>query len=225
MKYQNDKFAATAGYGKFKEGYVGGALNKTYDGYDVFTASAKTAYGELEGFFGGGRMAGSAVGVYYSNIMPKAEFLGSDIPLGNIDVWGAYASVNFGKWNALANYEQYKFGKQVGTDLDDADVWIGKITYNKANFATPKSWDAWVEYLNADPMLAKDGWYSNAWLGSTNSWRNSSLLSNVKSWGVGVDYTFAKNAQFQVMQSFASSAKDGNNDPGEETRAQFVFVF
>lgn len=225
LKYQNDKFAATAGYGKFKEGYVGGALNKTYDGYDVFTASAKTAYGELEGFFGGGRMAGSAVGVYYSNIMPKAEFLGSDIPLGNIDVWGAYASVNFGKWNALANYEQYKLGKQVGTDLDDADVWIGKLTYNKANFATPKSWDAWVEYLNADPMLAKDGWYSNTWLGSTNSWRDGSLLSNVKSWGVGVDYTFAKNAQFQVMQSFASSAKQGDADPGEETRAQFVFVF
>lgn len=220
LKYQNDKFAATAGYGKFKEGYVGGALNDT----DA-TASAKTAYGELEGFFGGGRMAGSAVGVYYNNIMPKAELSGYDIPLDNIDVWGAYASVNFGKWNALANYEQYKLGKQVGIDLDDADVWICKLTYGKANFATPKSWDAWVEYLNADPMLAKDGYYSNTWLGSTNSWRDSSLLSNVKSWGVGVDYTFAKNAQFQVMQSFASSAKQGDADPGEETRAQFVFVF
>ena len=224
LKYQNDKFAATAGYGKFKEGYVGGALNGTYGGVDV-TASAKTAYGELEGFFGGGRMAGSAVGVYYNNIMPKAELSGYDIPLGNIDVWGAYASVNFGKWNALANYEQYKLGKQVGTDLDDADVWIGKITYNKANFATPKSWDAWVEYLNADPFLSNNDGYVSDFFGSTNSWRNGNLLSNVKSWGVGVDYTFAKNAQFQVMQSFASDAKKGDNDPGEETRAQFVFVF
>ena len=51
------------------------------------------------------------------------------------------------------------------------------------------------------------------------------MTSNVKSWGVGVDYTFAKNAQFQVMQSFATSAKKGDADPGEETRAQFVFVF
>ena len=215
LKYQNDKFAATAGYGKFKEGYIGGKYNY---------GSAKTAYGELEGFFGGGRVAGSSIGVYYNNIMPNLSGVKDD-NLNNFDVWGTYASVNFGKWNALVNYEQYKLGKQGGIDLDDADVWIGKITYNKANFATPKSWDAWVEYLNADPMLAAYGWHSNTWLGSTNSWRNDSLLSNVKSWGVGVDYTFAKNAQFQVMQSFASSAKQGDADPGEETRAQFVFVF
>ena len=217
LKYQNDKFAATAGYGKFKEGPIGGAWTVDDDNY----ASAKTAYGELEGFFGGGRMAGSAVGVYYNNIMPKASYDGDDVAgLNNFDVWGAYASVNFGKWNALANYEQYKLDKQAGVDLDDADVWIGKLTYNKANFATPKSWDAWVEYLNAD-QFDIDGTF----LGSTNGWRNDSLTSNVKSWGVGVDYTFAKNAQFQVMQSFASEAKEGSNDPGEETRAQFVFVF
>ena len=224
LKYQNDKFAATAGYGKFKEGPIGGAWTGSYnlgaDDYDV-EASAKTAYGELEGFFGGGRMAGSAVGVYYNNIMPKAELLGNDIALDNIDVWGAYASVNFGKWNALANYETYRDAiVNDNGSKDNADVWVGKLTYGAANFATPKSWDAWVEYLNAD-QFDIDGTF----LGSTNGWRNDSLTSNVKSWGVGVDYTFAKNAQFQVMQSFASSAKDGDADPGEETRAQFVFVF
>ena len=219
LKYQNDKFAATAGYGKFKGGPIGGAWTVDDDNY----ASAKTAYGELEGFFGGGRMAGSAVGVYYNNIMPKAELLGNDIALDNIDVWGAYASVNFGKWNALANYETYRDAiHNDNGSKDNADVWVGKLTYGAANFATPKSWDAWVEYLNADNGFAyKDGTF----FGSTNGWRNDSLTNNVKSWGVGVDYTFAKNAQFQVMQSFATSAKDGNADPGEETRAQFVFVF
>ena len=217
LKYQNDKFAATAGYGKSKEGPIGGAWTVNDDNY----ASAKTAYGELEGFFGGGRMAGSAVGVYYNNIMPKAEVLGNDIALDNIDVWGAYASVNFGKWNALANYETYRDVIDNGNgSKDNADVWVGKLTYGAANFATPKSWDAWVEYLNAD-QFDIDGTF----IGSTNGWRNDSLTSNVKSWGVGVDYTFAKNAQFQVMQSFATSAKKGDADPGEETRAQFVFVF
>ena len=211
LKYQNDKFAATAGYGKFKEGLVAG--DKDYDG-------VKTGYGELEGFFGGGRAAGSAVGVYYndytvaggSHRTAKDEFSFDDS-------WGAYASVNFGKWNALANYEKYN-----STDSKDNDpeVWVGRLTYGAANFATPKSWDAWVEYLNADNGFADtDPTFS----GSTNGWRNDSLTNNVKSWGVGVDYTFAKNAQFQVMQSFATSAKDGNADPGEETRAQFVFVF
>ena len=212
LKYQNDKFAATAGYGKFKEGPIGGAWTVNDDNY----ASAKTAYGELEGFFGGGRAAGSAVGVYYNDFSGNKSF-------NFIDVWGAYASVNFGKWNALANYETYRdvIVNDNGSK-DNADVWVGKLTYGAANFATPKSWDAWVEYLNADNGF---GDKTHAFIGSTQSWRNGNLLNNVKSWGVGADYTFAKNAQFQVMQSFASEAKEGNNDPGEETRAQFVFVF
>ena len=204
LKYTNDKFAATAGYGKFKEGAMGGD--------NGVSAATKTGYGELEGFFGGGRAAGSAVGVYYNDFSGNKSF-------NFDDAWGAYGSLNLGKWNALANYEKYN---SENSKADDPEVWVGKITYNKANFATPKSWDAWVEYLNADNGF---GDKTHAFIGSTQSWRNGNLLNNVKSWGVGADYTFAKNAQFQVMQSFASEAKEGNNDPGEETRAQFVFVF
>ena len=204
LKYTNDKFATTAGYGKFKEGVMGGDNGAS--------AATKTGYGELEGFFGGGRAAGSAVGVYYNDFSGNKSF-------NFDDAWGAYGSLNLGKWNALANYEKYN---SENSKADDPEVWVGKITYNKANFATPKSWDAWVEYLNADNGF---GDKTHAFIGSTQSWRNGNLLNNVKSWGVGADYTFAKNAQFQVMQSFASEAKEGNNDPGEETRAQFVFVF
>ncbi|WP_337742242.1 S-layer homology domain-containing protein, partial [Megasphaera sp.] len=204
LKYTNDKFAATAGYGKFKEGVMGGDNGAS--------AATKTGYGELEGFFGGGRAAGSAVGVYYNDFSGNKSF-------NFDDAWGAYGSLNLGKWNALANYEKYN---SENSKADDPEVWVGKITYNKANFATSKSWDAWVEYLNADNGF---GDKTHAFIGSTQSWRNGNLLNNVKSWGVGADYTFAKNAQFQVMQSFASEAKEGNNDPGEETRAQFVFVF
>ena len=223
LQYHNDKFAATAGYGKFKVSDLAGTADQ--DG-------VKTGYGELDGFFGGGRMAGSAVGVYYNdytvsggtqNAKPGAERLGDGFRFD--DSWGAYASVNFGKWNALANYEKYNSSKDNDSNINggnDPEVWVGRLTYGAANFATPKSWDAWVEYLNADNGFAdKDGNF----IGSTYGWRNDSLLNNVKSWGVGVDYTFAKNAQFQIMQSFATSAKDGDADPGEETRAQFVFVF
>ena len=212
LKYQNDKFAATAGYGKFKAGDIAGT--EDMDG-------VKTGYGELEGFFGGGRTAGSAIGVYYNDF----TVAGSDAKevardsFAFDDAWGAYGSLNLGKWNLLANYEKYN---STNSSDNDPEVWVGKLTYGAANFATPKSWDAWVEYLNADQGFADA---KGNFVGSTDGWRNDSLLNNVKSWGVGVDYTFAKNAQFQVMQSFATSAKDGNADPGEETRAQFVFVF
>ena len=221
LKYQNDKFAATAGYGKFKAGDIAG-----YDDEDGHMDGVKTGFGVLEGFFGGGRAAGSALGVYYNDFTVSG---GTDVAKAHAektkdffnfdDMWGAYGSLNLGKWNLLANYEKYN---STNSSDNDPEVWVGKLTYGAANFATPKSWDAWVEYLNADQGFAdKNGKF----VGSTDGWRADSLLNNVKSWGVGVDYTFAKNAQFQIMQSFATSAKDGNADPGEETRAQFVFVF
>ena len=238
LKYQNDKFAATAGYGKFKAGDVAGSTATTFTSGKYIDESGKvtnlpddakvvageslegtkTGYGELEGFFGGGRVAGSAVGVYYN------DFSANDATRDGRadDLWGAYASVNFGKWNALANYENVSYDKAIdmadGSKDDSANVWIGRLTYGKANIATPKSWDAWVEYINAEDGAFIDG--------STNSWRWD-RMDNLESWGAGIDYTFAKNAMFSVMQSFGSKTKDGNdlNDPEEQTRAQFVFAF
>ena len=201
LQYKGDSFALTGGYGKFKAGEVAGDSEDNIKG-------VKTGYGEIEGFFGNG----SAIGGYYNDFSSGTGF-------NFDDAWGAYASINLGtNWNALANYEKYnsKSGNQ------DPEIWVGKLTYGAANFATPKSWDLWVEYLNADDGF---GSATSDFVGSTDGWRSDNLLNNVKSWGAGIDYTFAKNAQFQVMQSFASEAKSGSNDPGEETRAQFVFVF
>ncbi len=192
LKYATDKFAATAGYGKFKEG-------------DDLLA-AKTGYGELEGFFGNG----SAIGVYY-NSFNKAD---STTTTNADDLWGAYASVNMGsKWNALANYERVN----LRDDNDNKDVWIGKLTYGGADESVKGSWDAWVEYLDTD---------KGAFLGgATNSWRDNSVLDGVRSWGVGVDYTLAKNVILTAAQSFGTSAKGNAKDPNEFTDVELNFLF
>ena len=94
---------------------------------------------------------------------------------------------------------------------------VGRLTYGKANMSAPKSWDIWVEYIDAEEAYARC---------STDSWRFADQMDNITSWGAGVDYIFAKNAKFSVMQSFATEAKDGNmTDPEEQTRAEFVFAF
>ncbi|MBF1339842.1 MAG: S-layer homology domain-containing protein, partial [Megasphaera micronuciformis] len=80
LKFANKKMAATAGYGKFKEGL----LNDT-----------KTAYGELEGFFGGGSVAGSAVGAFYNNFNKGGTAAAPAVAPD--DLWGAYTSLNFAK--------------------------------------------------------------------------------------------------------------------------------
>ena len=207
VQFRGDKFAVTAGYGKFKEGDIAG--DDTMDG-------VKTGYGEIEGFFGNG----SAAGVYYNDFSVGGGSVDRD-SFNADDLWGAYASVNFGsKWNLLANYENVSLSNGVKNRNgdDSADLWVGKLTYGKAKMSTPKSWDIWVEYIDAE-----DG----VWLdGSSDSWRFGSEWDNLTSWGAGVDYVFAKNAKFSVMQSFASETKDGDaSDPEEQTRAEFTFAF
>ena len=197
LQYTNDHFRATAGYGKFKEGSTK---------YDNALLGAKTAYGELEGFWNTG-----AVGVYYNNFDAAENRKTAD------DLWGAYLKQGFGKnWTAFVNYEKANDSYVGDNKKDDADVWIGKLQYGQASFAAPKSWDAWVEYINAE-----DGAFVG---GPMNAWRFNNY-DNVETWGAGIDYTFAKNAMFSVMQSFATDAKDDGTDPEEMTRAQFTFVF
>lgn len=202
LKYTNDHFAATAGYGKFKAGDT--VEDAAVEGNRLL--GVKTGYGELEGFFGGGRAAGSAVGVYYNDFNGINGFKADDL-------WGAYASLNFGKWNALANYEK------INNDVtNDPEVWIGKLTYGSADSDARGSWDAWVEYINSDKGALLGG--------ATNSWRDDSVLDNVKSWGVGIDYTLAKNVILTAAQTFGTQTKHGNAaDPDEFTDVEINFLF
>ena len=202
MKYATDKFAVTAGYGKFKEGSIAGDSAKNI-------AGVKTGYGELEGFFGNG----SAVGVYYNSFSTAKKDKGFTNPTAAENLWGAYASVNLGaKWNALANYEKISDSAN-----NDPKVWIGKLTYGGADENVKGSWDAWVEYLNADKGALIGG--------ATNSWRADSVLDGVRSWGVGVDYTLAKNVIVTAAQTFGTKAKNGVAQPSEFTDVELNFLF
>ncbi len=206
MKYATDKFAVTAGYGKFKEGEDWDTSAST-DPVNTLLG-VKTGYGELEGFFGNG----SAVGVYYNSFNKSDSSKGSKTIAD--DLWGAYASVNIGsKWNALANYERVN----LRGDNDNKDVWIGKLTYGGADENVKGSWDAWVEYLDTDKGSLLGG--------ATNSWRDDSVLDGVRSWGVGVDYTLAKNVILTAAQSFGTNAKGNAKDPKEFTDVELNFLF
>ena len=231
LKYQNSNFAVTAGYGKFKEDGGNYAIEDyagRFQGVDKGLDGLKMGYGEIEAFFGNN----SAAGVYYSQFnrsgshdKADAVWEGKDYDADNL--WGVYANVNIGsKWNVLANYESIDRNGVSATsgrnDVDDPEVWIGRVTYGKASMAQPKSWDIWVEYIDAE-----DG----AWLGgSTGSWRNFGSLDNMTSWGAGIDYVIAKNLKFSVMQSFATDIKDtptadSKQTDDELTRAEFTFAF
>lgn len=236
LKYQDDNWRITGGYGKFRDyGLVSTKYVKPNfpskeetpgkeDGLD----NVKTGYGEIESFFGGGRSAGSVAGVYYNDFTRAGgQYRYAHDAFGADNLWGAYLKGNYDRWHTLVNYEHIKRTPGVGTiatgrmDIDNADVWIGKVRYGQADFKKPKSWDVWMEYIDA-----QDGAYLGGNVYNTENWRFSPVMDNLTSWGAGLDYTVSQNAIFSVMQSFGSKTKDGpEDDPKEQTRAQFVFVF
>ena len=154
----------------------------------------------------------SSVGVYHANVMNAP---GQNPKGNNYRALGAFAKINAGNnITVSANYESLKEDKK---DSKRTDFWSGKVQYGYADAATPQSWDVWVEYLNAD-KFALDV--------NSSSWRDGTLVSDVRSWGVGVDYVLAKNVKLQAMQSFSSKKKsDKDAKLNEETRAQLVFTF
>ena len=199
LNFKNKKATVTAGYGRFKEANFN---------------EAKTAYGEVETFFGGGSTADSGAGLYYN------RFSGEQWNMSHPqkDLKGAYMSLNFAKnFNLFGEYNRVSF--KDGTKR--ADVFYGKLQYGKARFEKPQSWDLWVDYLNSDRSGIQEFLVSG-------NWRTENLLGadyGVTSWGVGANYTFTKNSQLQLFKSFNSKLKDRSGNLSELTRVQFVFVF
>ncbi|WP_444317776.1 S-layer homology domain-containing protein [Megasphaera sp.] len=219
LRYHNDKLAITTGYGKFKDGKKPGVdtIHASQAYSNAFSTSGlETGYGEIDAFFGGGKAARSEAGFYYNRLQTNndlaQEIIANDVP-------GYFVRGNYGKWSALANYEHIGFNAGVKNvdGQDYGDAWMGTLQYGKADFHTPGSWDAWLEYLDLD-----DGSFMG---GNPFTWRFSSDMDNQRSWGIGADYIVAKNLKFSVMQSFASQAKTGSQDPHEMTRIHFQMLF
>lgn len=221
LRYHNDKLAITTGYGKFKDGKKPGVdtvkpISDAAHSDHFSTDGLKTGYGEIDAFFGGGKAARSEAGFYY-NRLHKTNDLAPEFFAKYVA--GYFVRGNYGKWSALANYEHIGFneGFKNVDGQDYGDAWMGTLQYGKADFHTPGSWDAWLEYLDLD-----DGSFMG---GNPFTWRFSSDMDNQRSWGIGADYIVAKNLKFSVMQSFASQAKTGSPDPHEMTRIHFQMLF
>lgn len=222
LRYHNDKLAVTTGYGKFKDGKKPGVdtIHASQAYSNAFSTSGlETGYGEIDAFFGGGKAAHSEAGIYYNRLHQSNHGKDADKDYFAKYIAGYFARGNYGKWSLLANYEHigFKDGVKNVDGQDYGDAWMYKLQYGNASFAAPGSWDTWLEYLDLD-----DGSFLG---GNPFTWRFSSDMDNQRTWGIGADYVIAKNLKFSVMQSFASQAKTGSQDPHEMTRIHFQMLF
>ena len=219
LRYHNDKLAITTGYGKFKDGKKPGVdtIHASQAYSNAFSTSGlETGYGEIDAFFGGGKAARSEAGFYY-NRLHKTNDLAPEFFAKYVA--GYFVRGNYGKWSALANYEHISFndGFKNVDGQDYGDAWMGTLQYGKADFHTPGSWDTgW----NTSTSTTAPSWAAIPLHGASPA-----TWDNQRSWGIGADYIVAKNLKFSVMQSFASQAKTGSQDPHEMTRIHFQMLF
>ncbi|WP_288839802.1 S-layer homology domain-containing protein [uncultured Megasphaera sp.] len=199
-----DKVSVQAGYAKLKA--------KDFTDYKVGYVQARAAVSDVAG-----------IGAYYGHVVVPNEPKDA-----STQVYGAFVQANVGKQvQALASYEKFRaYDSTAKQARDNSVARYGKVTYGKADFATPKSWDVWVDYLNADSFAF------SVETGGVNggTWREGDLADNIISWGIGADYIFAKNAKVQFKQSFASKLKYEphaavKTKVGEQTKVQLEFLF
>lgn len=150
---------------------------------------------------------GSVLGLYYTRVNGL-----TDERSGH--VWGGYTNIVLGKkWQA--NYELYRVDRKDESTLKDGTTYIATVKYGKADFTKPGSWDLWGEYLHVAAGTANDD--------CCGTWRMHA--DDTKGWGIGKDYTLAKNAQIQLFRTFDTKVTSTGNKRNELTRAQFIFLF
>ena len=150
---------------------------------------------------------GSVLGLYYTRVNCL-----TDERSGH--VWGGYTNIVLGKkWQA--NYELYRVDRKDESTLKDGTTYITTVKYGKADFTKPGSWDLWGEYLHAAAGTDNDD--------CCGTWRMHA--DDTKGWGIGMDYTLAKNAQIQLFRTFDTKVTSTGNKRNELTRAQFIFLF
>lgn len=211
LKYTGNNWSLTGGYGKFKEGGITGA-KAGYIALDgTFTHGNAGVYMD---HFTGSMVTGAVPNNIYGDVGYIKGWNGHNID----NIYGAYANLTFGghdNWKWTGDYQRITKDTTYAHDKD-GNLWGMKLQYGMAKMPVSNSWDAWLEYIDAD---------ENTYVGAPNFWRNPNLRNNVTSWGAGIDYTVSKNLMFSIMQSFGSQAKEGSDDPTDETRCQFVMVF
>ena len=201
LKFSGDHWALTGGYGKFKEADPEAPNPSLLD--------VKTGYASLDGTWGD-----FGAGVYYNH------FGGNKANAANLDnIFGGYMSINFAKkWNLMGDYQRVSKDKETATDKD-GNIWGAKLQYGQSVPEEKGTWDAWVDYVRLD---------KGTYYGSTANWRDGGYLGyehGVKGWGVGFDYTLAKNVVLAVGQTFGTKAVDNGTKQKEYTSAELDFFF
>ena len=207
--YDNGKFGAEFGYGRFKDAYK--------DGLSPWTPYDRTEawYGKLAGHLGGS----SDISAFYLENVQKTNNIVNDV---NVKAWGAGATIGLGGSGLKVDgdFIQTRGNHNVG----HANLWTAGLSYGEVDLNKPGSFTLGVHYVRAD---AGSYLLGNSALDMTDQleygWDNG---TGVKFWTAKAGVAVQKNVELDAYYNFGAKAYDGPaEDPGNTWGVELNYAF
>ena len=221
----SDKVSVSLGRQQLKMGNQGGWMYAALEGYD----GAQISYndGKLALTTGFGQLAVSDVlkindkdmyfaqGAYDFGVAKlNADYIATKESKDNVEIYGVGLNVPVQKFNVFGEYYQ----NTVAKDYDTA--WNAGLSYGKADWKKPGTWDLSVSYNDVD---------RNVYIGG-GVWHTDMLKSNLDAaknltfWNALANVTLQKNVQLHAEYAFAADAEK-TADPDDAWTVSLNYKF
>ena len=214
MGYDNGKFGAEVGYGRFKDAYKkdsAGNSDTYWDSYDKMEAW----YGKLVGHLGGN----SDISAFYLGNVQKTNRVVNDV---NVKVWGAGATIGLGDSGLKVDGD---FIQTRGNhNFGHANLWTAGLSYGEVDMNKPGSFTLGVHYVRAD---ARSYLLGNSALDMTDQleygWEKE---AGVKFWTAKAGVAVQKNVELDAYYNFGAKVYDSNKeDPANTWGVELNYAF
>ena len=206
--YDNGKFGAEVGYGRFKDAYKDGSLWTPYDRTEAW-------YGKLAGHLGGS----SDISAFYLENVQKTNRVVNDV---NVKAWGAGATIGLGDSGLKVDGD---FIQTRGNhNFGHANLWTAGLSYGEVDMNKPGSFTLGVHYVRAD---ARSYLLGNSALDMTDQleygWDNG---AGVKFWTAKAGVAVQKNVELDAYYNFGAKVYDSNEkDPANTWGVELNYAF
>ena len=205
--YDNGKFGAEFGYGRFQD------AERSMDHYYwKDSASIEAWYGKLTGHFG----ESSAVSAFY---LKNVQDLNGDAPApkgAHIHAWGAGATIGLGDSGLKVDGDFIQTRGNHASEFRHANLWTAGLSYGEVDLNKPGSFTLGVHYVRADKFSYLLG---NSALDMTDQldygWKAN---AGVKFWTAKAGVAVQKNVELDAYYNFGAKAFD-KHDPNTEDPA------
>lgn len=216
--YDNGKFGAEFGYGRFQD------AERSMDHYHwENSASIESWYGKLTGHFG----ESSAVSAFYLKNVQGLDGNSVDpsIKGAHVHAWGAGATIDLG--DSGLNIDGDFIQTRGNRDLGHANLWTAGLNYGKVDLNKPGSFTLGVHYVRADAGAYLLG---NSALDMTDQleygWDNG---TGVKFWVAKAGVAVQKNVELDAYYNFGAKAfdryDDSTKDPANTWGVELNYAF